>query len=205
MTTEMTTGWRSVEVLHGDTLQDICAREMGDPARWVELAWINKLVPPYLTGDPLDPRVANGTMALYGARIRVPVAGSIRPGTTAVEAFGVDVSLGNGELMADDGGDILLVSGVPNLKQALSMRLNNPRGSLLFHQRYGNEAKRLIGRKLSPAAALIVQRFCEETVMNDPRVTSMSNASVSVRGDAVAVDITAEVDGFTPLHLQITL
>lgn len=203
---ELQTGWRSAEVLQGDTLQELCNRELGDPARWAEIAWINGLIPPYLTGDKNDPRLAQGKLVLYGGRLRVPQNGTLRSGTTPVQAFGRDISLSDhGFLSADGNGDLSLVEGVPCLEQGLAMRLNNERGALLFHPKYGNEAHRLMGKKLSPTLALVAMRFCEETVAADPRVRAVSNSSYTVAGDALKVSLTADVDGHNPLRVQVVL
>lgn len=199
------TGWRAAEVYFDDTLQRVAARELGDATRWPEIVWLNGLQPPYLTSNPADPRVVAGKLVAFGGRVRVPTTGTVRAGVSSAEAFGVDLCLNGGDLSASDTGDLALQSGVANLEQALNLRLTNHRGDLMFHGRYGNDAWRLVGRKLTPGGALVAARYCQEAVIADPRVTRIAQTSVEARGDATLVKLTAEVDGAAPLRLQLTL
>ena len=45
------TGYRYASTNHGDTIQQVAFRELGDASRWAELVWINDLLPP---GSPVD-------------------------------------------------------------------------------------------------------------------------------------------------------
>jgi hypothetical protein len=66
-------GIRLAETRYGDTLQRIALRELGDASRWVELAELNGLRPPYLT----DPALARAGVLAYGASIKLPSPSSI--------------------------------------------------------------------------------------------------------------------------------
>lgn len=198
------TDWRVAQVLHGDTLQKIAARETGDAARWPEIAWLNGLVPPYIDATGADARIAAGTLVAPGGRIKVPASTGSRRGVTPEDAFGVDLSLVRGDI-ATAGGDFALCGGVSNLEQALRLRLSNAAGDLIYHPRYGNAAWGLVGRKLTPGAVLVARRYCEETVLADPRVTSIQSSSSEAVGDSLRAVVTAEVDGAAPLRIQIEI
>ena len=199
--TLMATNWRTVAIDHGDTLAKIAMREFGDASRWAELAWLNNLLPPYLTGDESVPGVASGRVLLYGGVIRVPVIGAQSQGVTQTESFGVDVKLSNGALTVSNG-DLDIAEGTQNLKQALEMRLRNDKACLPFHPKYGNNAHKLRGQKSSPNVNLLALRFCEETLLSDPRVVSVRDGVATSEGDSINVQVTAVANNGSVLRLQ---
>ena len=62
-------GFRLVPTRRGDTLQDVAVRELGDAARWYDLAAINDLLPPFLTDDPQQ---AGPRVLLTGQDLKIP-------------------------------------------------------------------------------------------------------------------------------------
>lgn len=201
----MTTGWSTALTEYGDTLQRVASRELQDASRWLEIAWLNNLRPPYLTGDRTLHGVATGQVILWGQSIRVPRPGTAQQGATPAQAYGADLSLANGLLSADVFGDLALVAGVPNLKQALELRLRNDIGCLPYHPKYGNEAGRVRGYKGVENARLLALRFSEESALGDPRVKGVSDGKVGQSGDAILVELTALVDAGETLRLQIEI
>lgn len=199
--TLMTTGWRVVKTEYGDTLPRIAMRELGDATRWPELAWLNNLLPPYLTSDPFLAGVASGRILVFGGVIRVPVAQAQKQGVTPAQSFGVDVRLSGGALTVANG-DLELAVGTPNLKQALELRLQNDKGCLPFHPKYGNDANKLRGHKADTNAHLLAIRFCEECLLGDPRVVSVQDGTAVQSGDAIKVDLTAVANDGAYLRLQ---
>lgn len=205
MPINVTPGWSTTPVEQGDTLHRIAYRVLQDATRWPEIAWLNDLLPPYLSGNPALPGVITGRVLLYGSQIRVPSASPVQQGVTPAQAYGVDVSLSGGKLTADTLGGLAIVSGGPNLRQALEMRLSNELGCLGFHPKYGNGAHRLKGRKADHNASLLAVRYCMESVLSDPRVSSVRDGSYTQTGDAIFVTITAVVKDGTPLSLQVEI
>lgn len=198
-------GWRSALTDYGDTLQRIAARELQDASRWPEIAWLNDLRAPYLTGSKLHPGVASGHVLVWGSPIKIPSPSVSQTGVTPTEAFGRDVALVDGFLQVDDRGGLVVADGVPNLKQALELRLRVELGDLQFHPRYGNAAHRLRGRKSDANVRLLALRYCEETVLADPRVKSVSQGVAVQSGDSIAVTLTAFVDDGSALRLQVSI
>lgn len=205
MSDVITGGWRVAKTEHGDTLQRVAHRELQDASRWPEIAWLNELMPPYLSGDPATAGVSAGRVLLWGSSLKIPAPTLLRPGVSADLALGKDVALEKGLLSADESGDIAMVRGVQNAKQALELRLRNPQGCLPYHPKYGNAAHRIVGRKSTKSAGLLALRFCEESVLDDPRVAGVRNGAVEVVGDAQNVTVVADIDGSGPLTVQIEI
>lgn len=200
------TPWRSVVTYYNDTLQKLASRELQNAARWPEIVQLNGLRPPYLTGEAQHPGVISGQVLLYGSPIKVPAPVSSLPvGVSPLEAFGADLELLNGELTVDAAGALNMARGIPNLKQALELRLNNAISCLPFHPRYGNAAGRLKGHKQDGNIHLLILRLCEETLLADPRVSGVSNGSATPKNDAVLIEITALATDGTALRLQLEI
>lgn len=198
--------WRTAKTNHGDTLQKIASRELQDASRWPEIIALNELRSPYLTGDPLHPGVIKGEVLRYGALIKVPSPiVNKNAGVTPSQAFGADVGLVDGLLTANALGGLFLAIGVPNLRQSLQRRLEQEIGCLQFHPRYGNAAHRIKGRKQDNNLNLLAIRYCEETLLADPRIKATADGEATVSGDAVVIGITAFADDGTSLRLQLQI
>jgi len=182
-------GVRFAETNHGDTLQQIALRELGDGSRWPELVALNGLRPPFLVDDLAD--VAPGVL-LTGQLIKVPSAsGQVRT-TDADLVFERDVQLTDAGDIVADGGDFGLVSGLDNLRQALRNRLETDRGELVFHPAYGSLLRRIIGTVNGPTAALLASSYTKAALLSDSRVRRVTSAKARVSGDVVAVEANLE-------------
>lgn len=178
--------FRHVQLRWQESLQELAYRELGDAARWVDIVNANKLLPPYITGDPLV--AAGGRVAMYGATLVVPGGSSI-PGLSPdpADAMGTDVALVDGFLTVS-GGDLALVSGEANLVQALRNRLRSWDGDLMWHPVYGNKAHRLLGAGAGPATAFLASKYVRACLLSDPRVSKVTSATATVLGDEIRVD-----------------
>lgn len=182
-------GYRLVETRRGDTLRAVAARELGDASRWWELASINALAPPYLTDDP---DLADNGVLLTGARLSVPssvdfVPAHIDPATV----FGSDVLLTRGEMTSADG-DLEVVSGSPNLTQAIRHVIATDIGEILAHPAYGCGARALIGRGNGPASMMLADRLVQRAVNADSRISQVTESHTEIQGDALRVELTAQ-------------
>lgn len=183
--------FRLAEILHGDTLQKIAARELGDARLWAELVWINGLLPPYLTSDSLQ---ASDTVLLLGSLIRIPApAGVWVDEIERGEVYGKDCKLSKKLLSVDDTGDISIVSGVKNLRQQLEHRIVTPLGQARYHPDYGCKVWRLLGTVQGPTAALMGASYVKTSLLSDYRVKHVSSARAEIEGGAVRVSAKAEV------------
>lgn len=179
-------GFSFVQTHHGDTLQRIAARTMGDASLWYQLISPNGLVPPYITDDPSE---ATAGVLLTGQQILVPAPAAAATTTDSKEVFGTDLSLQKGLLTATASGDFAFVTGAANLKQALKNRIETRQGELIYHMSYGANLRSMIGTLATPAAELLAASLVKTSLLADPRVDSIKSATASISGDSLAVTV----------------
>ena len=196
------TGYRLVSLLHGDTLQEVAARELGDASKWADIVAINNLRPPYLTADPDQ---ASDGVKLFGDMILVPATttiATVNADTDAAAVFGVDLDLTGGDLHVD-GGDLRLISGRANLKQALIHRVKTHLKELLFHLPYGCGVHRLIGAVNGPTAALLGGQYVRGAMLADPRVDTVLAVRSAAEGDVVPIAVEIQPIAGAPIEVPL--
>ena len=183
-------GFRIVKTHQDDTLHSIALRELGDAKLWQKLIDYNGLVPPYITSNPAE---AGPGVILNGSSIKVPATAPVTTATTSPDdLFLTDIALKNGRIGAAAGGDVATVSGYANLNQALSNRLNTPRGRLMMHPKYGSLHQRMKGVANGPTQGVLTANYARGSVKADPRIASIVSASARITGDATEITIVAQ-------------
>lgn len=198
MTDRILSGSRIVEIQHGDTLQVIAARELGDASKWVDIVSVNGLRPPYLTGVAGE---ASASVKLYGQTLVVPAASTVPSSVNdADQLFGVDLDLSGGALSVESG-DLKLAGGRANLRQALVHHIVTDLQELLFHLRYGCGVRRLLGAVAGPASGLLAAEYVRTAIRMDTRVAAVISTTADVVGDQVVV--TARIQPITGTTIDI--
>ena len=183
-TTEIN-GFRYIQTRYGDTLQTVALRELGDASAWSQLAWFNELVPPYLTDDIAQ--VKNGVV-LNGGTIRIPAASAyVSADVSPDEVFLADIKLHNGELQVENG-DFAIVSGLPNLHQAISGLIQTDHGDLLFHGEYGANLGRLKGALAGPSLEAVGAQYVEDALAAETRIQTVNSVTATVQGDRLSIE-----------------
>lgn len=195
--------YRIAETFRDDTLQQIAFREMGNANLWVDLVQLNELRPPFITNDP-DLIVPGVLLAGNPIKVLVP-APFVTSTQDPDDIFLTDAVLSNKMLDATKDGDLLLVSGIPNLRQALNHALVTERGDLSFHPRYGSMIPRIIGEVSSPVATLMAADYAKSVVGSDPRISSVIESKAAADGDKINITITAETIYGRPVDLQVVI
>lgn len=197
--------FRLVETRHGDNLQDVAAREMGDANRWPELIWLNNLIYPYITDHS---SLAGESVILSGALIRVPASvGVYTDGSDTGQVYERDVALKGKQLSVTEGGDLSVASGIDNLTQQLRHRVATPRGQLRRHPEYGCMVWRMQGGVTGPAASRMSVEYVRAAIAADYRVSSVASVNSVTVGDAIKVTAIAEAiaGGSVDLTTSISL
>jgi hypothetical protein len=186
MTVEKTlVGFRFIQTKRGDTMQRLAARELGDASLWTSLVDLNRLQDPYLTDDPSQ---VTAYVRLTGSFLVAPAPSmQVNTRTDASLIFGTDMLLQTGLLSDDGNGDFALVTGVPNLVQALCDALKTAKKEILFHLSYGGGLKKYLGRKGTPALITLAEKIVQECLEADDRVQSVVQVQVSLQGNAMPV------------------
>lgn len=188
--------FRLAQIHHGDDLQSIAAREMGDANRWPELVWVNSLTHPYVTGDE---RLASASVLLYGGMIKVPApVGVYTDNAEDGRVYERDCRM-QGRLLVDSGsGDLDIVTGIDNLKQQLQHRIDTPRGQARRHPEYGCLIWRLVGKVNGPTAGALAAGYLKSAIAADYRIARVGRSVATVAGDSIKAQASAvAVDGST--------
>jgi hypothetical protein len=106
-----------------------------------------------------------------------------------ISLLGSDVQLGqDGALSFDSNGDLVLVAGTGNVKQAIRNRLNTPAETLPHHPTYGNPLFDFIAHNSSPYYINLATGLLRSTILDDPRVSDVTLVKASQVGATLNVD-----------------
>ena len=178
-----------VPILRGDTLRSICMRHVGNMRAMEYIIQINSLKFPYISesGEPFTLR--------YGSQIKVP---ALRGQTSSTKArsqdsldralFGEDFRLTkDGDLVLSNSlDDFSLISGIPNLKQALEIiKFRTKLGSNPVFPQIGMPD--LIGGESTEDNVLSVYLGAKLCAEIDPRIELVEASALWDQGDTVNV------------------
>lgn len=173
-------------IQNNDTLQTIAQKIFDDPNMYKALALINGMTAPYIAEVPKLGLKVPGDAIIYPVNVlstkgnlvldtpKEAVSGEPSP---IRNQLGTDIALkqthpsGLVDWAVDTGGDIATIQGIPNLEQAMRLRMRLEMGSLPAHVRYGLIT--LIGEKNTALNRLKFGLSLQSTLMVDDRVESI--------------------------------
>lgn len=114
---------------------------------------------------------------------------SLLPDPFAVQSLG---EIAN-DLAITSKGDLKIVTGTPNLAQALTHRITTDKGELVGHPSYGSIIPQMIGSPETPKTSTVIGLEVKRTLLLDPRVDSVLSVNVS-KSENTAFFAVAEVN-----------
>lgn len=152
-----------------------------------------------LTSAPANSYVAGSLLRVYPApgeivgRVAQPGEQLIIPGVdttaaaTAADPYGCDVQAEDGRIIMSPTGDLALVDGLANMRQAIRNRLLCERGAMVRHGAYGCDAPGYIGQITGPTLVALMQAAVASAISADTRVGEVESVEVEIAGEVVTV------------------
>lgn len=180
------TATRAAPILVGDSLRRIAMRELGDALRWIDLAEVNQLRPPYII-DSVDPADRQPATLVYGDSIRIPLDSVVQSIQLPQDVLGIDCALPQGQLTVTDSGDWATIAAESNLAQALGHRLKTPVGDLLAHPAYGCQIRTALGLRNITVIQLMAIGFVRKAIKQEPRVAQTVKVQTTPIGETLFI------------------
>ena len=221
------TAWTPHHVPDADvSLLDLVLSLVGDVAALSAVIAYNNLDYPYITATPAYQKGANRVLT-QGDVIYLPgpkemISGDINTKINPLkanlslyqEALGRDLKLvksthgttGVSEfnLSISPDGDLDLIAGEDNIKQAIEIKLNTERGELGPHPEFGLVP--VMGKKGTQFLNLDLYLSLNDTMLSDGRIKELVDTRVKTTGDTLSVQTKVYVIGQVPyVPLSFTL
>ena len=178
----------------------------------------NDLVYPYIASHPTKRQSLSGVKSpgdfLYLPKEAKPIPTniytkipySLKPGANIYEeTLGRDIKLskvssGIGtatvNMAISPTGDLDVVKGKQNMKQAIELKLHTTRGALPLHPGYGFVP--VIGTKGTRNLNFNLYLSLNDTMLSDGRIEDLSNVKIQIKGDQTNVSFRANIIGSIP-------
>lgn len=199
---------REEEIKGNETIRDVAKRLLGSAEFWKMLAILNNLKPPYIataTGD--------GVLA-PGSKILIPQLGNAGDFTSVDDVvnpdassealspmerkFGRDLKLSTAasgvdlaDVLVGQNGDLALIEGIPNVKQAVGIKFSTEEGDLALHPSFG--AAYPVGTKVNINRLQDFAINTRATFLSDDRIEDVVSLRFFVDGDVVQVNAQAKL------------
>tara|TARA_Y100000034_G_scaffold133878_1_gene200761 strand:+ start:541 stop:2322 length:1782 start_codon:yes stop_codon:yes gene_type:complete len=208
-------GLTDYRIRSGDTLQAIAARELGDGALWYDLAVINGLQYPYISGSGGPGIVTPGTIIAIPRTGGSAVIAKVSEGEDPLnDILGTDIRLKEtpqsvpgrpSVTIAIDrrtSRDVATISGLSNLSQAVQLRTWTEVGSMPMAPNYG--IMRAIGFGATDAFISALRVGVKRTIQADRRIERISRLVMVAEVDAVEFDVDVIPVGLSEAHTVST-
>jgi hypothetical protein len=194
----------------------VAGRLLNNRSSWHILVAINGLSSPYITHDGAGDTLKPGDLLLYPSQDEGFASGGINLANTdeaedkdtvpeVHQAYGRDLRLVSNsvgtvdlaDLYINQRGDYSTVVGVPNVSQAITIKLSTEQGELPVHPSFGVSFP--IGSKATPLAVSDFRLQSEATLYSDGRVQRINQLEFTTSGDVMLmranITLTDKSDG----------
>ncbi len=148
------------------------------------------------------------THLVPGTHLKIPVVSGDKGNIiqTASEVYGQDVKLKEDGTLSIQNGGIEMVSGLDNLKQAITHRVKSDYKSLSTHPRYGCGLLSIIGEKNTAAINTLARASIIEAINFEPRLDYIRELTSFAVGDAIKFSIQVDsIETNTPTDLNFVI
>ena len=204
---------KEVDLGRNIDLERLALTELGNSNRWVEIAELNDLKPPYIIQDRSDVRpnvlypgdtilipqpIING----FGTTPQVKELAFLEGLNAAQKNLGIDIALTEDfDIELTNFNDFAIKYGIDNAIQAILIKLNLGQGDLLDHPTIGSGL--IVGTKGSPVNVMRRQIF--NTLSDDPRFDKVTDLQVVRENSTIFINFNAfikNVDTPVPVALK---
>jgi hypothetical protein len=203
-------------VYNGEDIRSVAGRLLNNRSSWHILVAVNGLSSPYITHDGAGDTLKPGDLLLYPSQDEGFASGGINLANTdeaedkdtvpeVHQAYGRDLRLVSNsvgtvdlaDLYINQRGDYSTVVGVPNVSQAITIKLSTEQGELPVHPSFGVSFP--IGSKVTPLAVSDFRLQSEATLYSDGRVQRINQLEFTTSGDVMLmranITLTDKSDG----------
>ena len=204
-------------VLAGDTIEGIAFKTLGDVIYWKSLAEFNSLAYPYISTIIPKPDKTLGPGDTMAIPIITPSAqqssnlilGSSIDSKNPNSGYGIDFYLdpthditfvlttAANTLNQKFPNDLVTVTGIPNLMQAVNIKLNVHRGELNAHPLFG--ITDFTGYRTTNLLSAKAYTEFRSTMLSDSRIQDVLNQTVTINGDILKYSAELQVKTQNPL------
>jgi len=186
---------------HDTSLEDLASQYFNNPEKWIDIAVLNNLKPPYVSETSTNVRIK-----MPGDKILIPrptQAGEydvpvtkdypITQNLTAAEKnLGVDLKLDkNFDLEFSNTGDFKLIAGGDNAGQAVIIKLTLEKGDVKYHTDIG--VGLAVGEKMTNVDT--VKDEITEAILKDLRFDQITSLTVNINGSTIEMRIDLKIKG----------
>ena len=201
-------GYAQDNVHVGDTIKSLAKRLLGSSQRWQILVLANNLKAPYIGPVSKPGILAPGDAILYpsvGGSISVSNANGLESndaegtdaGSTGLiqDTYGTDIRLKSvpvtdelhyTDLQVSQGGDVSVITGIPNVKQAMRIKFATERGELPAHPGFGAQVS--AGRKSTASSLSAFRINTESTILSDDRISAVKKLNFAADADKLYME-----------------
>lgn len=189
-------------VYAGEDIRSIAGRLLNNRSSWHILVSLNDLTAPYITHNGVGDTLKPGDLILYptldegfaasGINVVSPKEAESKDTVPDLhQAYGRDLRLKSAEVGGTDladlyinqRGDFSTVVGIPNVGQAITVKLSTEQGELPVHPSFG--ASFPVGNKATPFAVSDFRIQTESTLYSDGRVRKINTLNFETNGDVL--------------------
>lgn len=207
-------GFQEIVVGSGDTLQSIAAKRLGRADKWLDLAILNDLKPPFISNNKLPQTLQTGSRIVVPITTPTANADVLTASDTPVgdsqmeEHLGQDFEMvqtkrANGRLSGlfgwaiDTAGgstDVRKVKGVKNYAQAIEMRFRTEQGFNILYPQIG--LPKLVGQRGFQEKLADANFAARQQLLSDKRTERVISFRFRVDNDKVFIEADVQPVGF---------